>query len=144
MPETDHGARFGSKFPLTPKGLPVKYLSTRGEAQAHTFEGVLLAGLARDGGLYVPETWPSLDRAAIAGLEGLDYADAAYRVMAPFLEGDPCLADLRQALEEAYDGFHHPAVAPLRQIGSNLGFWSCFTVPRWHSRTSPCRWSPAS
>jgi len=129
LPETDHGARFGSKFPLTPKGLPVKYLSTRGEAQAHTFEGVLLAGLARDGGLYVPETWPSLDRAAIAGLEGLDYADAAYRVMAPFLEGDPCLADLRQALEEAYDGFHHPAVAPLRQIGSNLWILELFHGP---------------
>jgi threonine synthase len=97
----------------------LKFVSTRGEAPALSFEGALLAALARDGGLYMPETWPALERGQIADLAGLDYADAAYRIMRPFLEGDPCLADLEAVLEDAYDGFHHPAVAPLRQIAPN-------------------------
>jgi threonine synthase len=97
----------------------LKFVSTRGEAPALSFEGALLAALARDGGLYMPETWPALESGQIADLAGLDYADAAYRIMRPFLEGDPCLADLEAVLEDAYDGFHHPAVAPLRQIAPN-------------------------
>ena len=107
----------------------MKYVSTRGEAPALSFEGALLAGLARDGGLYVPETWPRLDDEAIANLDGLDYADAAYRITAPFLAGDPCLADLKPVLDEAYEGFHHPAVAPLRQIGPNLWILELFHGP---------------
>jgi threonine synthase len=63
----------------------LKFVSTRGEAPALSFEGALLAALARDGGLYLPEAWPRLEPAAIAGL---DYADAAYRVMSPYLAGD--------------------------------------------------------
>jgi threonine synthase len=97
----------------------LKFISTRGEAPSLSFEGALLAALARDGGLYMPEAWPRLEPEAIAGLAGLDYADAASRVMRPFLAGDPCLPDLESVLEEAYGGFHHPAVAPLRQIAPN-------------------------
>ncbi|HXG77951.1 MAG TPA: threonine synthase [Methyloceanibacter sp.] len=97
----------------------MKFVSTRGEAPALSFEGALLAALASDGGLYLPETWPQMSTEAIASLAGLDYADAAYRVMRPYLEGDPCLADLEEVLEEAYGSFHHPAVAPLRQIAPN-------------------------
>jgi threonine synthase len=97
----------------------LKFVSTRGEAPALSFEGALLAALARDGGLYMPEAWPRIEPGAIADLAGLDYADAAYRIMRPFLEGDPCLADLEGVLEEAYGSFHHPAVAPLRQIAPN-------------------------
>ena len=107
----------------------MKYLSTRGEAPALSFEGALLAGLARDGGLYLPESWPELDREAIAALDGLDYAEAAYRIMAPYLAGDPCLADLKPVLEEAYEGFHHPAVAPLRQIGPDTWILELFHGP---------------
>jgi threonine synthase len=94
----------------------LRYVSTRGEAPPLAFEGALLAGLARDGGLTMPEAWPRLSPNEIAALAGLDYAEAAYRIMLPYLEGDPSAADLKPVLEQAYAGFHHPAVAPLRQI----------------------------
>ncbi|MGC1347802.1 MAG: threonine synthase, partial [Methyloceanibacter sp.] len=77
----------------------------------------MLAGLARDGGLTMPESWPRLAPDEIAALAGLDYAQAACRIMRPYLEGDPSAADLEAVLDEAYGGFHHPAIAPLRQIG---------------------------
>ena len=107
----------------------MKFISTRGEAPALSFEGVLLAALARDGGLYMPEAWPKLEPEAIASLAGLDYADAACRVMRPFLAGDPCLADLESVVEEAYGSFHHPAVAPLRQIAPNSFILELFHGP---------------
>jgi len=107
----------------------LKFISTRGEAPALSFEGVLLAALAQDGGLYMPEVWPKLEPEEIARLAGLDYADAACRVMRPFLAGDPCLADLESVLEEAYGSFHHPAVAPLRQIGPNSFILELFHGP---------------
>jgi threonine synthase len=107
----------------------LKFVSTRGEAPALSFEGALLAALARDGGLYLPETWLRLEPAAIAALAGLDYADAAYRVMSPYLAGDPCLADLEAVLEDAYGSFHHPAVAPLRQIAPNSFILELFHGP---------------
>ena len=107
----------------------MKFISTRGSAPALSFEGALLAALAADGGLFLPETWPQLSADEIAGLAGLDYADAAYRVMAPFLAGDPCLEDLEDVLSEAYDGFHHPAVAPLAQIGPNSFVLELFHGP---------------
>ena len=95
----------------------MRYVSTRGKAEALPFEGALLAGLARDDGLYMPEAWPRLSPAEIGALAGLDYEEAAYRIMRPYLEGDPSLSDLEAVLDEAYGGFHHPAIAPLRQIG---------------------------
>jgi threonine synthase len=107
----------------------LKFVSTRGEAPALSFERALLAALARDGGLYMPEAWPRLEPDVIAGLAGLDYADAAYRVMRPFLEGDPCLPDLETVLGEAYGSFHHPAVAPLRQIAPNSFILELFHGP---------------
>ena len=93
------------------------YVSTRGEAPSLPFEGALLAGLARDGGLTMPESWPRLAPDEIAALAGLDYPQAACRIMRPYLEGDPSAADLEAVVDEAYGSFHHPAIAPLRQIG---------------------------
>ncbi len=107
----------------------MRFISTRGEAPALSFEGALLAAMARDGGLLVPEAWPRLTADDIASLAGLDYADAAYRIMRPFLEGDACLPDLEAVLAEAYGGFHHPAVAPLRQIGPNEFLLELFHGP---------------
>ena len=107
---------FGQALEI-PLRSTLRYVSTRGKAEALPFEGALLAGLARDGGLYVPEAWPRLSPAEIEGLAGLDYEQAAYRIMRPYLEGDPSLDDLEAVLDEAYGGFHHPAIAPLRQIG---------------------------
>jgi threonine synthase len=107
----------------------LKFISTRGEAPALSFEGALMAALAPDGGLFMPEAWPRLQADEIASLAGLDYADAAYRVMSPYLAGDPCLGDLEDVLEEAYDGFHHPAVAPLNQLGPNTFMLELFHGP---------------
>ncbi len=107
---------FGQALEI-PLRSTLRYVSTRGKAEALPFEGALLAGLARDGGLYVPEAWPRLSPAEIEGLAGLDYEQVAYRIMRPYLEGDPSLDDLEAVLDEAYGGFHHPAIAPLRQIG---------------------------
>ena len=107
----------------------MKFISTRGEAPALSFEGALMAALAPDGGLFMPEAWPRLEPDEIAGLAGLDYADAAYRIMSPYLAGDPCLGDLECVLEEAYDGFHHPAVAPLCQLGPNAFVLELFHGP---------------
>ena len=107
----------------------MRFISTRGEAPALSFEGALLAAMARDGGLLMPESWPSLTPGEISALAGLDYADAAYRVISPFLKDDPCLPDLEQVLEEAYGTFHHPAVAPLRQIGPNSFLLELFHGP---------------
>jgi threonine synthase len=107
----------------------VRFISTRGEAPALSFEGALLAAMARDGGLLMPESWPILAPDEIAALAGLDYADAACRVMRPFLEDDACLPDLEPVLEEAYGTFHHPAVVPLRQIGPNSFLLELFHGP---------------
>src|SRR6478672_7354695 len=65
----------------------------------------------------MPESWPRLAPDEIAALAGLDYPQAACRIMRPYLEGDPSAADLEAVVDEAYGSFHHPAIAPLRQIG---------------------------
>jgi hypothetical protein len=73
----------------------MQYVSTRGQAAALGFSDVLLAGLARDGGLYVPETWPRLAPAVIAGFAGKPYAGVAFEVIRPFVGGEIADADLR-------------------------------------------------
>jgi threonine synthase len=107
----------------------LRYVSTRGEAKPLLFEDALLAGLARDGGLYLPETWPKLSPSAIADLAGRDYAEAAYLIMRPYLEGDASLADLETVLRESYATFDDPAVAPLRQISPNMFLLELFHGP---------------
>ena len=90
------------------------------------FDEVLLSGLARDGGLYLPETWPRLDLGALAGLE---YPALAARVMQPFLGGRIADADFARLVREAYAGFGHHAVAPLRQIDSRIWLMELFHGP---------------
>jgi threonine synthase len=95
----------------------VKYVSTRGNAPVLGFSDAVLAGLARDGGLYVPETWPTFDAATIASFAGKPYADVAFEVISRFVDGDIADADLRAMIDAAYSGpFRHPAVTPLVQI----------------------------
>ena len=92
------------------------YISTRGDAPILSFEAAMLTGLARDGGLYLPETIPTMSHAQIAALEGVPYEEAAFRVMWPFL-GDTFSEDeFRGIIHRAYAGFGHAARAPLRQL----------------------------
>lgn len=92
------------------------YVSTRGSAPRLNFEAVTLAGLARDGGLYVPETYPQLSPDDFRALRGASYVDTAVRILTPFMGGALDEASLRALLKEAYSGFAHAAVAPLVQL----------------------------
>ena len=97
----------------------MKYVSTRGGAPALGFSDAILAGLARDGGLYVPDHWPQLDFATIAGFQGRPYADVAHAVIAPFVAGDIDDGALRAMIDAAYASFKHAAVTPLIQLAPN-------------------------
>ncbi len=105
------------------------YVSTRGGAPRLGFEAAMLAGLARDGGLYVPESWPQMDAAAIAALAGLPYEEAAFRVMRPFVGDAFTDAEFRAILARAYAGFGHAARAPLVQTGPNDWLLELFHGP---------------
>jgi threonine synthase len=94
----------------------VRYISTRGEAPALGFIDVTLAGLARDSGLYVPESWPVLSPQQIAALAGRPYAEVACEIVRPFVGGVISEADLSRMAHDAYGTFRHPAVAPLAQL----------------------------
>ena len=95
----------------------MRYVSTRGEAPVLGFRDVVLTGLARDGGLYVPETWPSLSSREIADLAGRPYAEVARRIVGRFTGGEIDDRVLGRLLDEAYKTFRHDAVTPLAQIG---------------------------
>jgi threonine synthase len=105
------------------------HVSTRGAAAPLSFSDALLAGLARDGGLYVPETWPQIAKPAIAGLAGIRYADAAKTVLRPLIDGEIADADLDRMIEDAYATFRHPAVCPLTQLDDNLFLLELFHGP---------------
>ncbi len=107
----------------------MRYISTRGEAPELEFDDVLLAGLARDGGLYVPDSWPRLGPEDWRALRGLPYAELAAKVMAPFLGGRVAEADFARMTAEAYAGFGHKAVAPLKQIDAALWLMELFHGP---------------
>jgi threonine synthase len=108
----------------------VRYVSTRGEAPSLGFIEVTLAGLARDGGLYVPDSWPLFTPDRIAGLAGRPYAEVAAEVIRPFVGDALAEADLARMTREAYDAFRHPAVVPLVQYGPN-----CFLAELFHGPT---------
>lgn len=94
----------------------MNYISTRGQAPTLGFEETMLTGLARDGGLYLPETIPQMRKAEIAALEGVAYEEAAFRVMWPFLGGAFTEDAFRGIIARAYAGFAHVARAPLTEL----------------------------
>jgi len=106
-----------------------RYISTRGEAPTLGFCDVMLTGLARDGGLYVPEAWPQLSPETIAGFFGKPYWEVAVDVIKPFAAGEISDADLGRMANEAYATFRHPAVVPLDQIGPNQFLLELFHGP---------------
>ena len=107
----------------------MRYVSTRGEAPALDFVEVMLAGLARDGGLYVPESWPALAPEAVAGFAGRPYAEVAVEVIRLFVGASIPQADLARMAQEAYGTFRHPATAPLVQLGASLFVLELFHGP---------------
>ncbi|WP_230530596.1 threonine synthase [Microvirga roseola] len=107
----------------------MRHVSTRGEAPALGFSDALLTGLARDGGLYMPESWPQLTTDTIKGFSGQSYAQVAKAVLGPLVDGDVPQADLGRMIDEAYASFRHAAVCPLTQIGDNLFVLELFHGP---------------
>ena len=107
----------------------MRYVSTRGQAPVLSFGEAMLTGLARDGGLYVPETIPTLTAAEIADLAGLSYEEVAFRVMKPFTGDTFTDEELQGAIERAYAGFGHPARAPLVQLAPNHFLLELFHGP---------------
>jgi threonine synthase len=107
----------------------MKYVSTRGQAEILDFSGVLLAGLASDGGLYMPEAWPAFSASDLRALRGLPYPELAARVIAPFLGGSIAFSALQKMCRRAYAGFTHPAVAPLVQLAPNIFALELFHGP---------------
>ncbi len=107
----------------------MRYVSTRGQAPVLGFAEAMLAGLARDGGLYVPETVPSMTQAEIAALAGQPYEEIAFRVMRPFLGDAFSDGELQGCIARAYAGFGHAARAPLAQLGPNHFLLELFHGP---------------
>lgn len=107
----------------------MRYVSTRGAAPILDFRAATLAGLASDGGLYVPETWPTLTAVQIADLRGLTYAETAVRIMAPFVGDTLSEAELRGLCEAAYGRFSHAAVTPLVQLDAQHWLLELFHGP---------------
>ncbi len=107
----------------------MNYGSTRGESPVLSFTAAMLAGLARDGGLYLPSHYPVLSAEAIAALAGQSYCAVAQAVLMPFVGDDLTASELRGMIEAAYGGFRHSAVAPLRQLGDNLFLLELFHGP---------------
>ena len=107
----------------------MRYISTRGRAPALTFEEAMLAGLARDGGLYLPCAVPRMEAGDIAALAGQSYEEIAYQVMHPFFGESFTDDELRGVLARAYRNFRHEARAPLAQLGPNHFLLELFHGP---------------
>ncbi|WP_085903960.1 threonine synthase [Kiloniella majae] len=107
----------------------MKYISTRGQAEALNFDDVLLAGLARDGGLYLPESWPQFSAEEIRDMAGQPYTEIVFRVVKPFVAGVIPDPDLKAIVEDSYADFRHSAVAPLKQINGRIWVMELFHGP---------------
>lgn len=107
----------------------MRYISTRGQAPVLTFGEAMMTGLARDGGLYVPEVVPALSKAEIAAMAGQSYEEIAFRVMRPYLGSTFTDAEFKGLIAKAYAGFGHAARAPLVQLGPNHFLLELFHGP---------------
>ena len=94
----------------------MQFVSTRGQAPVLGFSDAVLAGLASDGGLYVPQSWPQLTASEIAGFAGKPYADVAYAIISRFTGDEIAPAKLKQIIDDSYAVFRHPSVAPLVEL----------------------------
>jgi threonine synthase len=109
--------------------VSLQYLSTRGQAPTLDFEGVLLAGLAKDGGLYLPQALPHFSAAELHAMRGMSYAELATTVIAPFVEGSIDRDTLEGLVTDAYRGFRHQATAPVIQLDHDQWLLELFHGP---------------
>ena len=109
--------------------MSIRFVSTRGEAEELDFEGAMLAGLASDGGLYLPDVWPRFSETELVALSGRPYAEIAVSILSAFVGKSIPSDRLRAMVSEAYAGFGHPAVAPLKQLDSNFWLLELFHGP---------------
>jgi threonine synthase len=107
----------------------VNYVSTRGRAPVLAFDDVVLAGLARDGGLYVPAAWPRLTAGDLAAMRDLGYAELTARILALFAAPTIGADTLAGIAADAYLGFDDPQVAPLRRLGNGQLLLELFHGP---------------
>lgn len=107
----------------------MKYISTRGSAPELSFEDTMLTGLARDGGLYVPKSIPTLSKNNIRSMVGLSYEEIAFRVMRPFVGDNFSDEEFFEIIQKSYAGFGHSARAPLVQLESNHFLLELFHGP---------------
>ena len=107
----------------------IKYLSTRGGESSLSYEDVLLSGLARDGGLFMPEEWPRFSLSDLNDMKGLSYAELACKIMSPFMS--PCLTEdeVLKMLEDTYSNFNNHDVASLHKFADNLHILELFHGP---------------
>src|SRR6202000_1254633 len=105
------------------------FISNRGPRAAASFSDVLLAGLAPDGGLYLPQNWPQFTVAEIAAFKGMRYQDVAFTVLSKFTAGSFSDAELREAIEAAYADFDAPQIAPLIEMGEGRYLLELFHGP---------------
>ncbi len=117
-------------MPFSPKVTKsLRYISTRGEAPELSFEDALLAGLARDGGLYVPKAWPRLSPETISSFAGRPFSEVAVALLEPYMGGSIARGELTALARDAYARFGHPAVTPLVQIDRSLWVLELFHGP---------------
>lgn len=107
----------------------MKYISTRGHAPALDFENATLAGLASDGGLYIPSKWPVLTSSQIRQLRPLDYPELAIAILGLFAGESVPSADMKRLVTSAYEDFHHDPIAPIKQLDDQLYFMELFHGP---------------
>ena len=107
----------------------MKYVSTRSGAPVLTFDDVLLTGLARDGGLYVPDAWPVLSSERMRAFASMSYPDVAVEVMWPFVEGTIERDEFAEIVDRAYATFRHPDVVPLVALGDGVFLLELFHGP---------------
>ncbi len=107
----------------------MKFISTRANAPELNFEDVIITGLANDGGLYVPETWPQLGPDQIRSFASKPYCDVAFEVMAPFVDGTIETEVFKDIIAQSYASFNHPAVVPLREMRPNEWILELFHGP---------------
>ena len=118
--------------------MPFLYHSTRGNAPELDLRGATMAGLASDGGLYLPKTWPQFSDADMAAMKNKSYVDVACTVLHPFVDGVIDASVLKQLVATAYESFNDSAVTPLKKLGTNYKCSNCFTARHSPSRMWRC------